>query len=246
MTKEITKKQRQNIEKRIYDVMDKLDKTKSNSEYYKNLLSGMSDSQFYDFIAKKYPYRFHINQDINPTMSDIKAACSYLGVPLMEKVSLEYLYVNKNGEPMFSKPCYVVYLPIKRMMQMNIKKLKHGVNLDKRDMRSGRLSSDDKGAQTSFREMESLSALGLMTTMDEMATFRADAMDAKNIATNLISTTGQLYMKDVPVNKDDSLAKNYLNVYLLGCHLNSNIVNEGNYTQYTLKNRRKKLEREFE
>lgn len=242
----MTKKQRENIELRVYTVMDKLDKSKSNSEYYKNLFANMSDDQFYNFIKKKYPYRFHINQDINPSMSDIKSACDYLGVPLMEQVSLGYLYKNKNGDPIYSEPAYVIYLPIKRMVQMNIKKLKHGVNLDKRDMRSGRLNADDKAGQTSFREMESLSALGLMTTLDEMSTIRADAMNAKNLANSIISTTGQLSLKDVPVEKDDSLGKNYLNTYLIGCHLNSNLVNEGLYTQYTLKNKKKKIVREIE
>ena len=121
----MTKKQRENIELRIYTVMDKLDKTKSNSEYYKNLFATMSDDDFYKFVSKKFPYRFHINQDINPSMSDIKEACDYLKVPLMERVSLEYLYKNKDGDPIYSKPSYVIYLPIKRMVQMNIKKLKH-------------------------------------------------------------------------------------------------------------------------
>lgn len=242
----MTKKQRENIEFRICKVMDLLDTTKSNSEYYKNLFAKMSDDQFYKFVTKKYPYKFHINPDINPSMNDIEAACNYLKVPLMEQVSLGYLYKNKDGEPMYSQPSYVIYLPIKRMVQMNIKKLKQAVDLDKRDMRSGRLSSDDKGGQTSYREMESLSALGLMTTMEEMSKIRADAMGAKNLSNSIISTTGQLNLKDVPVDKDDSLGKNYLNVYLIGSHLNSNLIHEGLYTPYTLKNKRKKVIREIE
>ena len=242
----ITKKQRENIENRIYKVMDLLDKSKANSEYYKELFASMDDDKFYKFVSKKYPYRFHINQDINPTMTDIKKACDFLGVPLMERVSLGYLYENKDGTPIYSQPSYVIYLPIKRMVQMNIKKLKHGVDVDKRDMRSGRLNSDDKGGQTSFREMESLSALGLMDTLDEMSRIRADAMNAKSLANSIISTTGQLKLSEVPVEKDDSLGKNYFNVYLLGCHLNSNLINEGLYTQYTIKNKKKRISREVE
>ena len=100
--------------------------------------------------------------------------------------------------------------------------------------------------QTSFREMESLSALGLMTTLDEMSRIRADAMNAKNLSNSIISTTGQLSLSEVPVEKDDSLGKNYLNTYMIGCHLNSNLINEGLYTQYTLKNKKKKIVREIE
>ena len=91
----ITKKQRQTIENRIYNVMDTLDHTKTNSEYYKKLFSTMSDEQFYKYISKKYPYKFHINQDIQPTMSDISKACKLVNTELMEKCYLPYLYTNK-------------------------------------------------------------------------------------------------------------------------------------------------------
>lgn len=240
----ITKKQRQTIENRIYNVMDTLDHTKTNSEYYKKLFSTMSDEQFYKYISKKYPYKFHINQDIQPTMSDISKACKLVNTKLMEKCYLPYLYTNKDGVPVETPEAYVMYLPIKKMQQFVTKKNKQGIETTQRDMRSGRLLGDSKGSQTSLREEEGLAALGLTKTMDEFSRPRADAMNAKNIMNNIISTKGMVSLDEIPFDKDDSLGKNYLNVYLIGCHLNSNLINTDNYTAYTLKNRKAKVTRE--
>lgn len=242
----ITKKKRKEIEDKIYTTFDKLDKTGKNSRHYAEIFATMSDEQFVKFLSGKHPFRFYSSTDVKPSMSDIKNACSYLGVPLMERVNLRYLYENKKGEAPWSKEAYVIYLPIKRMVQMNIKKLKHGYEIGKRDLRSGLLIADDKGSQTSFREMEALAAFGLTNTMDEMSKFRADAMDAKNVAYNIINTTGVLHKDDIPDEKGDSLSKNYINAYFLGSHLNTNIVNTGNYTQHTLDNKGKKITREVE
>lgn len=244
MAAKITKKQRQIIEDRIYTVMDTLDKTKSNSEYYKKLFSTMNDDQFYKYISKKYPYKFHINPDIQPTMADISRACKIVNTRLMEKCYLPYYYENKDGQPVETPEAYVMYLPVKKMQQFVTKKNKQGITTNQRDIRSGRLLGDSKGSQTSLREEEGLAALGLMKTMDELSRPRADAMSAKNIMNNTISVKGMVSLDDINIEKDDSLGKNYLNVYLIGCHLNSNLINTGNYTAYTLKNKKAKVTRE--
>lgn len=241
---QITKKQRQNIENRVYKTMDTLDKTGTNTEYYKKLFSSMSDDQFYKFISKKYPYKFHINPDIQPTMTDISKACKVVNTSLMETCYLPYLYENKDGVPVETPEAYVMYLPIKKMQQFITKKNKQAISTEQRDIRSGRLLGDSKGSQTSLREEESLAALGLERTIDELSRPRADAMNAKNIMNNTISTKGMVSLEDITVEKDDSLGKNYLNVYLIGCHLNSNLINTNNYTAYTLKNKKAKVTRE--
>ena len=240
----MTKKQRQNIENRIYTTMDTLDKTKTNSEYYKKLFAKMSDEQFYKFISKKYPYKFHINPDIQPTMTDISKACKVVNTRLMETCYLPYLYENSDGLPVETPEAYVMYLPVKKMQQFITKKNKQGIDTNQRDTRSGRLLGDSKGSQTSLREEEGLAALGLTKTMEELSRPRADAMNAKNLMNNTISSKGMVTLDEIPIDKDDSLGKNYLNVYLIGCHLNSNLINTNNYTAYTLKNKKSKVKRE--
>ena len=64
---------RQKAEDLVYKYMDAVDKTGSNTTYYKRLFSTMSDKQFEDFCKKDLPFRFHTRVfDINPTMTDIE------------------------------------------------------------------------------------------------------------------------------------------------------------------------------
>ena len=75
----ITPAKRKEAEKLIYDTFDALDKTGTNTEYYKELFAGMSDDQFYKFAQRRLPYRM-IQEifKIEPTMSDIFEAFKVL------------------------------------------------------------------------------------------------------------------------------------------------------------------------
>ena len=238
----ITKKQRQEIEETIYSVFDILDKTKTNSEHYKKLISRMDDKEFIKFISLRFPYRFHVAPfKIEPTMTDVKKACDKLKIPLLEKVNLPYLYINKDGKPVSTKECLVGYVPLKKVQQFITKKNSMSIDISQRDMKTGLLTGHDKNGKTSDREMESLAVLGLEKTMAEFAKPRADAMKSKNAMYNTINTTGMVSLEDLPNEKDDSLSKNLLNVYLLGAHIQTNLINEDYYLPYTIKNKKKQI-----
>lgn len=241
---ELTDAKRDEIEKLIYKTFDAADPTKANTEYYMNLFSGMSNSQFYKFLSKKLPFRFHSSVFKNePTMSDIFAGFKVLNKPLMEKVKLPYLYKDSNGKPIESKECLVIYINIKRMKQFQIKKTNTAIDINKRDI-TGRLVDEDKGGLESDKEFEGGAALGLENTIIENARVRADAMNAKSEAYNHINITGEVSLNDINADKTDSLAKNIFNVYLIGANMHSNLVDSGYMTPYTMENRKKNLERE--
>lgn len=241
----ITPEKRKQIEELIYTVMDKLDKTGSNSNYYKELFSGMSDNQFYNYMKKDFPFRFHVKPfEIDPSMEDINNACKALKVPLLEKVYLPYLYKNKDGKAVNTKECLVGYIPLKKMKQFITKKNAMSTDISERDMKTGLLVSFDKNGTTSDREMEALAVMSLDKTMKELSRPRADSMNAKSIMYSTINTLGQVSLADVPIDIDDSLGKNLLNVYLVGSLLNSNLINQDYYLPYTLKNKQRKVERE--
>lgn len=240
----ITKKQRENAEFFILSVMDKLDKTGTNSDFLKEEFARMSDAQFEKWLRKKYPLQFQVRAfEIEPKFKDYKDAAKVIGINLMEPVALPYLYKNKNGEPVTSKPALIMYLHLKKMQQIITKKNKVSTNIDNRDMKTGRLINDDKGAQTGDKEIECLAIAGMYNTMQEFTTIKADCMDAKSQAYAQIAATGTLSIEDYAVDKADSIAKNYINSYLLGAHIETNLVNEQGYTPYTLKERSMKTTR---
>lgn len=237
--------QREKAEALIYEVMDKLDKQEYNSAYYKALFAKMSDAEFTKFCKRNLPFRFHTKPFVvEPKMYDIEEALKVLKVPLLEKVALPYLYIDKNGNPVWSKKAMVIYIHIKKMKQFITKKNSTPSSIDNRDMKSGLLVSFDKGGKTSDREMEALAVMGLDKTMEEMATWRADYMDAKSVAYQTISTLGKVSEKDIPIDDIDSIAKNTLNSYLVSSLLNTNILNKDYLLPKTLADRKAKVVRE--
>ena len=231
------KQARQKVEARIYKVMDKLDHTGQNTEYYKKKFGSMNDKQFYDFFKQDFPLKFQTKVfEIDPKIEDIIDALeSILKVPVTEEITLPFLYTNRDGKPVKSKKVLVVYLPLKRMKQMVQKKTGYSVNIAKRDYRTGLLIDTDKNGNSTDREFESLVIYGLNKTLRELSSFRADAMDAKSKFYAELNAKGMVSQTEVELEKEDSIARNLISSYLLGCHLNSNLINTDCYLPRTLK-----------
>lgn len=241
----ITKQKRQEIEKTIIEFFDILDKSGTNSNYYKELMSDMSDIQFTKWISSKYPFKMQLRQTVTePTMDDIIKACDYTGVPLLEQIYLPYLYQNKEGKAVKTKKCLTGYIHIEKVQQIVTKKSKWAVETKNIDMRDGRLVGEDKGAGTSDREFESMVTLGLTNTMYEFAKPKADYMKAKAAMNAAISTKGYVTQNDIPNDPTDSLSRNMVDVYMMSALLSTNLVNKDGYTQYTLKNKQKIVNRQ--
>ena len=236
---------RAKAEKLIYAVFDKLDPSGANSDFYKKRFAKMNDAQFKSYISKEFPFRFQTRLfKIEPNMVAINEAANVLGYPIMERVNLPYLYKDENGKAVQSKECMVVYANLKRMKQFITKKNSTPTSIDTRDMKSGLLVSFDKGGRTSDREMEAMAVMGLDHTMKEMSTWRADYMDAKSAAYQTISTLGMVKEDDIPIEDEDSIAKNTLNAYMISSLIQTNILNKDYMLPKTVANRKRKVTRE--
>lgn len=238
-------KKRKECEALVYKVMDVLDPSGANKEYYQKLFSKMSDAQFLTFFKKDFPLRFHMRPfEIEPTMPEFVKAAKELNIPLFEKVYLPYLYKDKDGNPITSKPCLVIYGTIKRLQQFVSKKNSLSTDIAGRDMKTGLLLSEDKNGQVSDREAEALLIAGLDKVLDEFSHAKGDAMESKNLMYNTISNVGMVKLSDIETDEGDSLARNYLNAYLLGMHIDSNLVNKEGYLPHTLEQRKREVSRE--
>lgn len=227
---------RKKCEERIYKYMKIVDKTGQNTEFYKKKFAAMNDKEFYEFFQQDFPLKFQTKVfEIEPTMTDILDGLKFLGVPALERISMPFLYENKDGVPVSTLPVIVVYLPIRRMKQMVQKKTGYSVNISKRDYRTGLLIDTDKNGNSTDREFESLVVMGLDKTTRELATYRADSMQAKSAFYAEINALGQVSQQDVPVENEDSIARNLISAYLIGSHLMNNLVASGNYLPRTLK-----------
>ena len=238
-------KKRKEVEEMVYKVMDLLDPTKQNSQFYKAKFAKMNDKQFMNFFSQDFPLKFQTRLfEIEPSMKQISDTLDYIHAPMIEQMNLPFEYRAKDGTPVKSDDALILYVPIRKVKQFLSKKNSMSTNISNRDMKSGLLQTVDKNGNTSDREMESLAVMGLDASMKELATYRADSMNAKDEFYSMINTTGMVRQSDVDVETSDSLARNELNVYLLGAALNSNLINEGNYLRHTLTSRGRKTERE--
>lgn len=229
---------RQQAEDLIYKIYDTVDPSKTNSDYYRKIFAKMSDKDFEEFCKRRLPFRFHNSVfNVEPKMYDIIDAFKVLDKPLLEKVKLPYVYKNENGEPVETQECMVIYIHLKRMKQMIVKKNNTAMSIENRNMKSGRLIGEDKGGQETDREFEALATMGLDWTIDEFARPKADAMQAMNQMSIEILSKGYVSDKDLNVAKDDSLGKNMLNAYFLGAHIASNLIDIDYMTPYTAKNK---------
>ena len=238
-------KKRKEVEEMVYKVMDLLDPTKQNSQFYKAKFAKMNDKQFMNFFSQDFPLKFQTRLfEIEPSMKQISDTLDYIHVPMIEQMNLPFEYRAKDGTPVKSDDALILYVPIRKVKQFLSKKNSMSTNISNRDMKSGLLQTVDKNGNTSDREMESLAVMGLDASMKELATYRADSMNAKDEFYSMINTTGMVRQSDIDVETSDSLARNELNVYLLGAGLNSNLINEGNYLRHTLTSKGRKTERE--
>lgn len=236
--------QRLKAERLIYEVMDILDKSGRNTDFWKEEFSKMSDAQFKSYISNDFPFYFQTGAFKEPSMKQIVQALDKINVPLLERLYMPYKYKDKNGRPMKTKECLVVYLPIKRMKQLLTKKNGMSISTKTRDMKTGLLTGIDKNGKESDREFESLAICGLNNSIKEFSRSRADSMNDKSVMNNTINNLGQVYLKDLPDDPADSLSKNLLSAYFIGAQLYTNLVNEDYMTPYTMSLKNKKIERE--
>lgn len=242
----ISPEKRKQCEELIYKTFSTIDPTGANTEYYQKLFSGMSDAQFTKLISGRLPFRYHVSPFNNePKMPDIINAFKVLDKPLLEKVALPYLAKDNNGKAIESKECLVGYMNIKRLKQMLTKKNNTALEIANRDMKTGRLLGHDKGGLESNKEFEGALALGLENTTAEYARIKAAAMKAKAETYNTINTKGEVSFKDIDTDKTDSIAKNTMNVYLIGANLHSNLIDEDYYTPLSLERKKKRIERDY-
>ena len=241
-------KARKEVELLIYRTMDILDPTESNSGFWKEKFSKMNDKEFYKFFEQEWPLKFQMKAfDIEPKMDIINKALKFLKVPLMEYVYMPFAYEDEKGNAVRTNyKAVVVYVPIKKMKQFISKKNNMSLNIDDRNLKTGRLIGSDKSGQTSDREFEALVVMSCPNTLRELATYRADTTKAKDEFYNEINTKGVVSLNDVDIERDDSIARNTLAVYFWGAGLHTNLVGDTYYTPYTLKKKdeNKRVKRE--
>lgn len=236
--------QRKKAEALIYKCFDAIDPTKANSNFFKEMFSKMSDQQFMEFCKRRLPFRIQstaFERELNPTkcINALKA----INVPVLEKIKFPSIYKNKDGVSVSStNEAMVGYLNLKKLKQIVTKKSRYNTNIDVRNPKTGAIVGNSKGVE-SDRELESLVLQNMDATIKEFTRAKADDMEAKNKMYNQINTTGQVSLKDIESDKSNQVARNTVDVYLIGSGIITNLLEEDYMTPYTLSMKKKRIEK---
>ena len=86
--------QRLKAERLIYQVMDTLDPSGANTDFWKEQFASMSDAQFKNYISNDFPFYFQTGAFKEPSMEQIVDALKAIDVPLLESIYMPYKYKN--------------------------------------------------------------------------------------------------------------------------------------------------------
>lgn len=225
---------RKQAEKLIYDVMDALDKTGTNTEKYKKLFAKMSNTEFESMMKSMWEddtmnFVLDIDEfDRVVRLEDAERAAKVLGIPLEEYVMLPHLNKDKDN-PVVSKVKYIVgYIIFKRLQQTTQKKNSASTHIGQRSAVTGQVTGDDKNGRSSDVENTGLIVYGALDTAREFNGFRADGIQRANYAYSQIATNGSVSLEDIEKTAGigDRTMLNTIDVMYLGMGIKTDLVDE--------------------
>jgi hypothetical protein len=182
------------------------------------------------------------NKSAQPKFNNFTKLAKMVGVELEEYVALPYLNENTS----ISAPTITLTkvpvgkLHLKRLQQIIRKKNKVTTHADKRDMRTGQVIQEDKGAKITDADMYTLTIIGATDVMKELYGPRADSFEAKEeLYKQIREGTNLPRLSSLPDKIEDKIALNTLNNYILGASLVSDLVRSDYLLPITVEDLRK-------
>ena len=236
----INKAKRKEMEDLIYNFFDLFDPTGRNTEYYRNKFKGMTDAQFDQYFKLLFeqddPYLTATMVDYeNPILiENVEKAAAFLDVPLFERVVLPYASENPDNPIITKHECLVGYLNIKRLQQINFKKLGLSTDASERNMITGQVTGHDKNSRNSDQETIALLTVGANTSLKELMSMRADDMVMKSEMNKKISRDGYVAMNELTDKLSNKTTLNSAAVFFIGAGLMTDLVMNDYFLPKTL------------
>ena len=163
----------------ICRIVDIADPTKTNSAYYKQLIAGMNDKQFDDFMKaiRDGKWTVHLvapNLIVNLQNENLLKCADALGVEIFHKLWMRdhatgQLYLTDNKYP-------IIQLPVRRQQQFLDEKMSVPSDDKTIDALTGQVTGDSKASSVTNPEVQILSARGLDNTLREFVSARGGNM----------------------------------------------------------------------
>lgn len=232
----IDKKKRKEMELLIYNFFDLFDPSGRNTDYYKGKFKAMEDSEFDKYFKLLFqqndPYLTATMIDYeNPVeLKNIEKAAEFLNVPLFERVVLPYASGDPDNPIITKHECLVGYLNIKRLQQINFKKLGLSTDVSERNMITGQVTGHDKNSRNSDAETSALLTVGAKASLKEFMSARADDMVMKKEMNQKILKDGYVAISDLTDDPNNKTTLNSAAVFFIGAGIMNDLVT----SDYTL------------
>ena len=226
----IDKARRKEMENLIYNFFDLFDPSGRNTEYYRNLFKGMDDAKFDNYFKNLFkqddPYLTATMVDYeNPLLiENIEKAAKFLKVPLFERVVLPYASEDPNKPVITKHECLVGYLNMKRLQQINFKKLGLSTDISERNMITGQVTGHDKNSRNSDQETTALLTYGANVSLKELMSMRADDKVMKDEMNKKIARDGYVAMNELTDKLSNKTTLNSAAVFFMGAGLMTDLV----------------------
>ena len=231
---------RKEMEDLIYGFFDLFDPSGRNTEYYRNKFKSMSDAEFDQYFKLLFeqddPYLTATMVDYeNPLkIENIEKAAKFLDVPLFEKVVLPYASQDPNNPIITKHECLVGYLNIKRLQQLNFKKIGLSTDISERNMITGQVAGHDKNSRNSDQETIALLTVGANVSLKELMSMRADDMVMKAEMNKKIARDGYVAMNELTDKLSNKTTLNSAAVFFIGAGLMTDLVMNDYFLPKTL------------
>lgn len=236
----MNKAKRKEMEELIYGFFDLFDPTGRNTDYYRNKFKNMSDAEFDQYFKLLFeqddPYLTATMVDYeNPLkIENIEKAAKFLDVPLFEKVVLPYASQDPNNPIITKHECLVGYLNIKRLQQLNFKKIGISTDISERNMITGQVAGHDKNSRNSDQETIALLTVGANVSLKELMSMRADDMVMKSEMNKKIARDGYVAMNELTDKLSNKTTLNSAAVFFIGAGLMTDLVMNDYFLPKTL------------
>lgn len=231
---------RKEMEDLIYGFFDLFDPSGRNTEYYRNKFKSMSDAEFDQYFKLLFeqddPYLTATMVDYeNPLkIENIEKAAKFLDVPLFEKVVLPYASQDPNNPIITKHECLVGYLNIKRLQQLNFKKIGLSTDISERNMITGQVTGHDKNSRNSDQETIALLTVGANVSLKELMSMRADDKVMKAEMNKKIARDGYVAMNELTDKLSNKTTLNSAAVFFIGAGLMTDLVMNDYFLPKTL------------
>ena len=214
------------MKKRIFDIIDRLDKSGKNHKIYNDLFNNMSDKEFISFCKTGTVRLFTSAYDDEPKLEDALKTCEYMGVPVMEPCTIPFLHSDsEDGDLYADKECLVLPVTYRRLEQLISKENSSATSISHRND-NNQVVGDSKAAVLSDVEVAMLVARGADKLIQEMLTFRADHTGSKEEAYSNIRNTGETNLPDSINDPTNKTALQKLHWFYVGMGLSTDIIED--------------------